>query len=215
MKEILLRKMNVNVQINPVHFACFIFAFQDIAGFAKNIRDESGRLITLIQDIIKLSQLDENRFADERTQVDLTELANIACERLKPAAEAHNITLSVEGKHISILGIRAVLEEMIYNLLDNAVKYNREGGRAEVSLIENDEQITVSVSDTGIGIPAESLTRIFERFYRVDKSHSRKIGGTGLGLSIVKHAAALHGGNVWAESNEGCGTTIYVKIPKQ
>lgn len=188
---------------------------EDITGFAKSIRDESGRLITLIQDIIRLSQLDENSFPDERTLVDLTELALIARERLKPAAEARHITIEVEGKHISVSGIRSVLEEMIYNLLDNAVKYNREGGRAEIRLEETDEQITIAVSDTGIGVPAESLSRIFERFYRVDKSHSRKIGGTGLGLSIVKHAAALHGGTVCAASTEGCGTTITVNLPKQ
>lgn len=187
---------------------------EDVSGFAKNIRDESGRLITLIQDIIKLSQLDENSFADRREAVDLTELAHIACERLKPGAEQRHITLSAEGKHITFSGIRAVLEEMIYNLLDNAVKYNREGGRAEISLTENAERITIVVSDTGIGIPAESLPRIFERFYRADKSHSRKIGGTGLGLSIVKHAAALHGGTVCAESSEGNGTAITVSLPK-
>lgn len=187
---------------------------EDIVGFAKNIRDESGRLITLIQDIIKLSQLDENSFADQREEVDLGELANLACERLKPAAEQQHITLSVEGGHISYVGISPVLEEMIYNLLDNAVKYNRAGGRAEISLSEDAERVTIAVSDTGIGIPAESLPRIFERFYRADKSHSRKIGGTGLGLSIVKHGAALHGGTVSAESSEGNGTTITIVLPK-
>ena len=188
---------------------------EDIAGFAKNIRDESGRLITLIQDIIRLSQLDENNFDSEYTPVDLTELAGMVRESLKPAADAHHITTSVEGRHIVVNGIRPVLEEMLYNLLDNAIKYNREGGSAEIKLGMNEGQITVEVSDTGIGIPAESLDRIFERFYRVDKSHSRKIGGTGLGLSIVKHAAAMHGGTVSARSTEGCGTTITVTLPAE
>lgn len=187
---------------------------EDIEGFAKNIRDESGRLIQLIQDIIKLSQLDENSFDDQWTEVDLLELAQLACGRLKPNAEQRRVTLYTEGEHISYCGIRPVLEEMIYNLLDNAVKYNREGGRAEIKLSENDEQITISVKDTGIGIPKDSLPRIFERFYRVDKSHSKKIGGTGLGLSIVKHGAALHGGFVSAESCEGSGTTITITLPK-
>lgn len=187
---------------------------EDIVGFAKDIRDESGRLITLIQDIIKLSQLDENSFADKREEVDLGELASLACERLKPAAQQQHITLSTEGGHITYVGISPVLEEMIFNLLDNAVKYNRAGGRAEISISENAQRVTIAVSDTGIGIPADSLPRIFERFYRVDKSHSRKIGGTGLGLSIVKHAAALHGGTVFAESSEGNGTTITVVLPK-
>ena len=106
------------------------------------------------------------------------------------------------------------LDEMMANLCDNAVKYNRAGGRAEISLSEDAQRVTISVSDTGIGIPADSLPRIFERFYRADKSHSRKIGGTGLGLSIVKHGAALHGGTVSAESSEGNGTTVTIVLPK-
>lgn len=188
---------------------------EDICAFATNIRSETGRLITLIEDIIKLSQLDENSFPDHREEVDLTGLAQQAAERLKPNAQKRHITLSVEGGRTAYYGIRAVLEEMIYNLLDNAVKYNREGGRATVWISEGAENITVCVSDTGIGIPADSLPRIFERFYRVDKSHSRKIGGTGLGLSIVKHAALLHGGTVCAQSREGSGTTITITLPKQ
>lgn len=187
---------------------------EDIPGFAKNIRDESGRLIALIQDIIRLSQLEENNFADERTEVDLKELARVTCERLKPSADSRRITLNAEGAHIKYTGIRPVLEEIFYNLLDNAVKYNREGGRADIVLCEDAENVTVKVSDTGIGIPADSLPRVFERFYRADKSHSRTVGGTGLGLSIVKHGVLLHGGAVRAESSEGNGTTITVTFPK-
>ncbi|MGN1119531.1 MAG: ATP-binding protein [Oscillospiraceae bacterium] len=188
---------------------------EDVVGFAKNIRDESGRLIALIQDIIKLSQLDEDVFPDRRTEVDLTELAHLVCERLRTAAEQCRVSLYVSGERITYVGIRPVLEEMMYNLLDNAVKYNREGGSAEIALSQDSDSVVIEVRDTGIGIPAESISRIFERFYRVDKSHSRKLGGTGLGLSIVKHGALLHGGNVQAQSVEGKGSVITIRLPKE
>lgn len=187
---------------------------EDIPGFAKNIRDEAGRMITLIQDILKLSQLDENTFSDQRERVDLYELAQSAAERLRPQADEKHVTISVTGERSEFTGIATVLEEMIYNLLDNAVKYNKQGGRADVDVRSSGDDIVVIVSDTGIGVPADSIDRIFERFYRADKSHSRKIGGTGLGLSIVKHGVSLHGGSITVKSSEGSGTTFTMALPK-
>ena len=187
---------------------------EDIPGFAKNIRDDAGRMITLIQDILKLSQLDENTFSDQRERVDLYELAQSAAERLRPQADEKHVTISVTGERSEFTGIATVLEEMIYNLLDNAVKYNKQGGRADVDVRSSGDDIVVTVSDTGIGVPADSIDRIFERFYRADKSHSRKIGGTGLGLSIVKHGVSLHGGSITVKSSEGSGTTFTMALPK-
>ena len=187
---------------------------EDIPGFAKNIRDEAGRMITLIQDILKLSQLDENTFSDQRERVDLYELAQSAAERLRPQADEKHVTISVTGERSEFTGIATVLEEMIYNLLDNAVKYNKQGGRADVDVRSSGDDIVVTVSDTGIGVPADSIDRIFERFYRADKSHSRKIGGTGLGLSSVKHGVSLHGGSITVKSSEGSGTTFTMALPK-
>ena len=187
---------------------------EDIPGFAKNIRDEAGRMITLIQDILKLSQLDENTFSDQRERVDLYELAQSAAERLRPQADEKHVTISVTGERSEFTGIATVLEEMIYNLIDNAVKYNKQGGRADVDVRSSGDDIVVTVSDTGIGVPADSIDRIFERFYRADKSHSRKIGGTGLGLSIVKHGVSLHGGSITVKSSEGSGTTFTMTLPK-
>ena len=187
---------------------------EDIPGFAKNIRDEAGRMITLIQDILKLSQLDENTFSDQRERVDLYELAQSAAERLRPQADEKHVTISVTGERSEFTGIATVLEEMIYNLLDNAVKYNKQGGRADVDVRSSGDDIVVTVSDTGIGVPADSIDRIFERFYSADKSHSRKIGGTGLGLSIVKHGVSLHGGSITVKSSEGSGTTFTMALPK-
>ena len=187
---------------------------EDIPGFAKNIRDEAGRMITLIQDILKLSQLDENTFSDQRERVDLYELAQSAAERLRPQADEKHVTISVTGERSEFTGIATVLEEMIYNLLDNAVKYNKQGGRADVDVRSSGDDIVVTVSDTGIGVPADSIDRIFERFYRADKSHSRKIGGTGLGLSIVKLGVSLHGGSITVKSSEGSGTTFTMALPK-
>lgn len=188
---------------------------EDIPGFARNIRDEAGRMINLIGDIIRLSQLDENLFTVQKERVDILTLANLAAERLSPLAEKNRISINVSGNRAEFTGITSVLEEMIYNLVDNAVKYNKPGGRVDVEVKEDAAAVTVTVSDTGIGIPSGSADRIFERFYRVDKSHSRKIGGTGLGLSIVKHGAALHGGTVSVCGTEGVGTTFTLTLPKQ
>ncbi len=187
---------------------------EDIGRFAGDIRDEAKRLIALIEDIIKLSQLDENRFPDTKERVDILSLAELAASRLKTAAEQKHVTINVSGARAEYTGMTSVLEEMIYNLLDNAVKYNREGGRADIAVEDAPDSVTVTVTDTGIGIPADSIGRVFERFYRVDKSHSRRIGGTGLGLSIVKHGAALHGGTVTISSAEGAGTAVKLTLPK-
>ena len=185
----------------------------DIRSFAQNIHEESGRLITLIEDIMKLSQLDENSIPADPVAVDLYQLAASVIERLKRQAEERNIAVDLDGGTAIVQGIPNVLEEMIYNLCDNAIKYNRDGGRVRISVNKDkDGHPVVRVQDTGIGIPKEHQARVFERFYRADKSHSKKIGGTGLGLSIVKHAAAYHGATVRLESEEGKGTTVTVRF---
>ena len=185
----------------------------DIRSFAQNIHEESGRLITLIEDIMKLSQLDENSIPADPVAVDLYQLAASVIERLKRQAEERNIAVELDGGTAVVQGIPNVLEEMIYNLCDNAIKYNRDGGRVRISVNKDkDGHPVVRVQDTGIGIPKEHQARVFERFYRADKSHSKKIGGTGLGLSIVKHAAAYHGATVRLESEEGKGTTVTVRF---
>ncbi len=185
---------------------------EDIKSFAQNIHDESGRLITLIEDIIKLSQLDENSIPSDPEPVDLYETAGSVVERLGPQARERGIDVKLSGESAVVQGIPNVLEEMIYNLCDNAIKYNKDGGHVQVTVHAGGGHPVVIVSDTGIGIPHEHQTRVFERFYRADKSHSKKIGGTGLGLSIVKHAAAYHGATVGLESAEGQGTTVTVRF---
>ncbi|MDD5946164.1 MAG: ATP-binding protein [Clostridia bacterium] len=187
---------------------------EDMGRFAENIHSESGRLITLVNDIIKLSQLDENSVTTEREDVDMLALAKDAAFRLKTVADDNNVTVSVSGEKLIINGIRSVLDEIVYNLCENGIKYNKPGGRVDIFVgVENGRRV-LKVSDTGIGIPQEDRARIFERFYRVDKSHSRKIGGTGLGLSIVKHGAAYHNASVEVESkvNEGsCFTVVFAE----
>ena len=187
---------------------------EDISGFARNIRDEAGRMITLIEDIIKLSQLDENSFTDHAEKVELLTLAQLSADRLSALAEQKHVTITVTGERTEMTGIASVLEEIVYDLLDNAVKYNVQGGRADVEVKNDGDNAVLTFSDTGIGIPPDSIDRIFERFYRADKSHSRKIGGTGLGLSIVKHGVSLHGGTITVKSTEGCGTVFTLTLPK-
>lgn len=189
-----------------------IVKLEDVPSFANNIKDESGRMITLIDDIIKLSQLDEGNIPIEKEQIDLYDLTEVVLERLKPKAHEKNVALELKGESVNIIGIRPVIDEMIYNLCDNAIKYNKDNGKVTVKISKCDSHAVITVKDTGIGIPKEHQQRVFERFYRVDKSHSRKIGGTGLGLSIVKHAVAFHGGTVTLKSTEGKGTTITVVI---
>ena len=187
---------------------------EDVPGFAADIYKESQRLIHLVEDIIHLSRLDEGGTGLERGEVKLLGVAGTVKDRLLPTAQRIGVSLEVSGKEQTIQGIPSVVEEMIYNLLDNAIKYNRPGGKASIHVSERDGRAVVTVSDTGIGIPAEDQSRVFERFYRVDKSHSKEIGGTGLGLSIVKHGAALHGGEVELDSAPGRGTTVCLIFPK-
>ncbi len=185
---------------------------EDIPKFAQDINSESGRLITLVNDIIRLSQLDEDSFAEQKESVDLTAIAREAAATLAPAASKKQLTVTVSGERTLVTGIYSVLYEMIYNLLDNAIKYNRDGGAVTLHITPAPSPM-LTVSDTGIGIPKEHISRVFERFYRVDKSHSKAIGGTGLGLSIVKHAAAYHNAEISIKSEVGKGTSVTVEFP--
>lgn len=187
---------------------------EDIPHFAGKVYDESQRLITLIGDIIRLSQLDENEVPLEREQVDMLELARDVVDSLQSVAQQNSILLAVHGTHGVVYGVRRVLHEMVYNLCDNAVKYNRAGGRVWVSVTAEKQTVSVSVRDTGIGIPDAQQSRVFERFYRVDKSHSKAVGGTGLGLSIVKHGAVLHHAEITLHSELEKGTEIILKFPQ-
>lgn len=183
---------------------------EDVPEFAARIYDEAARLTSLVQDIIELSKLDEKEGELPLEMVDLYELVQDVCRNLALPAGKKNISVKVEGSPAKIRGIRHVLYEMFYNLVDNAVKYNREGGWIKVSLDPGENGPVFTVEDNGIGIVREEQDRIFERFYRVDKSHSRKTGGTGLGLSIVKHGAALHQAEIRLESRLGEGTKIRI-----
>ena len=187
---------------------------EDIPHFAGKVYDESQRLITLIGDIIRLSQLDENEVPLEWEQVDMLELARDVVDSLQSVAQQNSILLAVHGTHGVVYGVRRVLHEMVYNLCDNAVKYNRAGGRAWVSVTAEKQTVSVSVRDTGIGIPDAQQSRVFERFYRVDKSHSKAVGGTGLGLSIVKHGAVLHHAEITLHSELEKETEIILKFPQ-
>ena len=186
---------------------------EDIPHFAGKIYDESQRLITLIGDIIKLSRLDENQVPMERESVDLLETARDVVQQLASVARKNGVTLVTNGSHGVVNGVRQVLGEMVYNLCENAVKYNRPGGRVWVDVRQAADHVELCVKDTGIGIPAAEQGRIFERFYRVDKSHSKAVGGTGLGLSIVKHGAALHHAAIHVDSEPGEGTAITLTVP--
>ncbi len=186
---------------------------EDIPHFAGKIYDESQRLITLIGDIIKLSRLDENQVPMERETVDMLEMARDVVQQLSSVARKSGVTLVANGSHGQVQGVRQVLGEMVYNLCENAVKYNRAGGRVWVDVQQVADHVVLRVKDTGIGIPAAEQGRIFERFYRVDKSHSKAVGGTGLGLSIVKHGAALHHATISVSSEPEQGTEITLTFP--
>ena len=184
---------------------------QDVPEFAGRIYDEASRLTSLVQDIIEISKLDESKnmpFED----VDLYEMTQDICQTLMLPAKKKRVTVLMEGKSVSIQGVRHVLYEMLYNLVHNAIKYNKEGGYVKVLLAREKDGVRWSVEDNGIGIAKEEQERIFERFYRVDKSHSRKTGGTGLGLSIVKHGAALHHAKIVLNSEPGKGTKIVLRF---
>ena len=184
----------------------------DLPRFVGHIHAEAARLVTLIDDIIRLSQLDEGD-AMPTEPVDLLAVSQEAAENLHDAAAARDVTVSVTGQPSVIPGVRRLLYEVVYNLCDNAIKYNRGGGRVDVTVAADADGSSITVADTGIGIAPEHQSRVFERFYRVDKSHSKASGGTGLGLSIVKHAVQYHHGRIELESTPGTGTTIRVVFP--
>ncbi len=186
---------------------------QDIPEFSGRIYKEAKRLITLVEDIIKLSRLDEEAVDIEKTDVDLYELSREICSRLSQQSAEKQVRLTIKGERVSTYGIRQVLDEMIYNVIENAVKYNVPNGSVDVWVGDTLAGPKIVVSDTGIGIPKEHQERIFERFYRVDKSHSKERGGTGLGLSIVKHGALLHHAKVQVDSEPGKGTKIQIQFP--
>ena len=183
---------------------------EKIPEFSGDIYKESLRLIGLVNDIIQLSRLDENSTQFQRAPVDLYDLCAQSIEQLSPVAARQSVTLALTGEHAEIMGVEQLLKEMIYNLLDNAIKYNVPGGSVTASVRKSAGRTILSVSDTGIGIPYAHQPRVFERFYRVDKSHSKEVGGTGLGLSIVRHAAQYHGARLELKSQPGKGTTITV-----
>lgn len=184
----------------------------DIPVFSERIYKEARRLITLVEDIIKLSKLDEESVELEKQEVDLYDLTREIVSRLSPQASQKNIRTELTGEPVKYVGIRQILDEMVYNVCENAIKYNNDGGRVTVWVGNTLEGPKISVADTGIGIPKEHHERIFERFYRVDKSHSKERGGTGLGLSIVKHGALLHGAKVSVDSSPGRGTKIEMQF---
>ena len=185
---------------------------EDVPRFIGHIRSEAQRLVTLIGDIIRLSQLDEGEPMPAEP-VELLALAREAAESLQSAAAARNVTITVEGEPVELTGVRRLLYEIVFNLCDNAIKYNTDGGRVQVMVTRENETAAVTVRDTGIGIPPDQQDRVFERFYRVDKSHSKASGGTGLGLSIVKHAVQYHHGAIHLQSEVGKGTEIRVTFP--
>ncbi len=188
---------------------------KDLPHFADNIYQEAQRMIVLVNDILKLSRLEDPvvPLQDERQTVELLALCQEVRERLALPAKKADITLQCGGSPAEISGIRKVLEEIIFNICDNAIKYNRPGGSVTVTVTPEESGAAVSVRDTGIGIPEADKPRIFERFYRVNKSHSKEVGGTGLGLSIVKHGMALHGASISLESEEGRGTEVTLHFP--
>lgn len=183
---------------------------EDMKKFSERIYNEASRLITLVEDIIKLSKLDEGEIEIEKEDVDLYELTREICSRLSPQANTRNVHVEVTGEPVVYHGIRQVLDEMIYNICENAIKYNKDGGSLSVWVGNTLQGKKVIVTDTGIGIPEDQQERIFERFYRVDKSHSKETGGTGLGLSIVKHGAMIHNAQIHVESEVGKGTKMEI-----
>lgn len=188
---------------------------EDKQRFLERIHAEAGNMIELIQNIMELSRLDENKTLDEFEDVDLLKLAQSVTLRLKHKAQTKGVTLNVSGSSACVCGVQSILSEVLYNLVDNSIKYNKDNGKVDVKVQDGSTEVTVSVSDTGIGIGAADRERVFERFYRADKSHSKEIGGTGLGLSIVKHGVLFHKGRVELESEPGVGTTITFVLPKK
>lgn len=187
---------------------------EDIPKFAGRIYKESQRLLQLVEDVIQISQLDEEKTSYVWEPVDVYQVCKNAFESLKEKAKRLNVHLYICGERMKMEAVRTLLEEAVYNICDNAIKYNRNDGSVSVFLVQTAQEIQIVVKDTGVGIPKEDQDRVFERFYRVDKSHSKEIGGTGLGLSIVKHAVGALKGSVILRSEEGNGTEICMKFPK-
>lgn len=187
----------------------------DVTDFSKSIYDEAQRLITLVNDIIKISELDGQSIPYEKETVDLYELSKEVIGRLEKEADKKNITFHLIGGRAEIIGVHKILEEMLYNLCDNAIKYNKENGTVDVLVNQTGDGVNVIVRDTGIGIPISHQDRVFERFYRVDKSHSKKVGGTGLGLAIVKHGALYHHAKLSLESTVDVGTVVTIAFSKK
>ncbi len=187
---------------------------KDVKKFAGDIYHESSRMIALVNDTLRLSRMDEQAVTEQKEPVDLYDLAEGVIARLRVAAGGKQVSFSLTGTHVMVSGVYSMLEEMLYNLCDNGIKYNHEQGTVTVSVLAAGRKGVLMVQDTGIGIPPEDQDRIFERFYRVDKSHSRAIGGTGLGLSIVKHTAAYHNAQVQVSSKPGEGSTFTVIFPE-
>lgn len=186
---------------------------EDMQRFAGNIYEEAQRLISLIGDIIQLSRLDEKDMSDNIQPLDLFALARQVTERFRLDADKRNVSLQLQGEPCIINGVPQIIEEMVSNLCDNAVKYNHNGGSVTVAVTHREEDVLLAVTDTGVGIPYEDQERVFERFFRGDKSHSRQISGTGLGLSIVKHGALFHHAKLSLESRPGEGTSITLSFP--
>lgn len=186
---------------------------EDMPRFVSHIKEEAKRLVVLIEDIIRLSELDEGS-AMPQSEVDLLNIANEVKNNLDETAKAKNVSIQVSGKNVVIEGVKRLIYEIIFNLCDNAIKYNKDGGKVDISVSETESNSVIKVKDNGIGIAPEEQNHIFERFYRVDKSHSKASGGTGLGLSIVKHAVQYHNGTVTIDSQIGKGTEITIAIPK-
>lgn len=186
---------------------------EDIPGFAARMRQEAARMVALVEDIIRLSQLDEGDPLPMET-VHLFEVAKEVCNSLQEAAKKKHIVLLTEGENVAVRGVYSLIMEILYNLCDNAIQYNRGDGTVRVEIREEEGRARITVSDTGIGIPREDQSHVFERFYRIDKSRSRRSGGTGLGLSIVKHAVQYHNGEIELKSNPGEGTQITIFLPK-
>ena len=187
---------------------------EDVKVFAGRIYKEAQRLIRLVGDVIRISRLDEGGLPYQWEKLDLYSLTHDIFSTLHEAAEKQEVHMYMEGGSTVLDTVPTIMEEVLYNVCDNAVKYNRRGGEVFVRLKDGEDAVRVNVRDTGIGIPKEDQERIFERFYRVDKSHSKEIGGTGLGLSIVKHGVKTLNGRLWLNSEPGQGTEIIIEFPK-
>lgn len=223
-REMLRREFSANVSHELKTPLTAILASAEIIGnentpketsvhFAGNITKEANRLITLVNDIIKLSKLDDKSAEPEKEKVDLYLITRDAEDSLRPIAEKSNVSLTLYGEKTLLMGVPGILGEIVYNIIDNAIKYNKNGGKVDVTVAPVNGKATLIVEDTGIGISKENQSRIFERFYRVDKSHSKNIGGTGLGLSIVKHGVQINNGDLKIESAIGKGTKITIVFP--